>query len=122
MLLTIVCAVAAEHIRHFEPRAIHFPGALSVVVSSELLLSANQLRVQIERTLGRAHLDSSQTEILRRGSEIAMTKQQLDGAQIGAGLEEMDGKGVAQRVRRDRLGEVRPVPHGPAGILNCGRR
>jgi hypothetical protein len=25
MLLTIVCAVAAEHIRHFEPRAIHFP-------------------------------------------------------------------------------------------------
>jgi hypothetical protein len=32
----------------------------------------------------------------------------------------MDGKGVAQRVRRDRLGEVRPVPHGPAGILNCG--
>jgi hypothetical protein len=32
----------------------------------------------------------------------------------------MDGKGVAQRVRRDRLGEARPVPHGPAGILNCG--
>jgi hypothetical protein len=25
MLLTIVCAVAAEHIRHFEPRPIHFP-------------------------------------------------------------------------------------------------
>ncbi len=38
-----------------------------------------------------------------------MPKQQLDGAQIGAGLKEMDGKGVAQRVRRDRLDEVRPV-------------
>jgi hypothetical protein len=25
MLLTIVCAVAAEHIGHFEPRAIHSP-------------------------------------------------------------------------------------------------
>jgi hypothetical protein len=25
MLLTIVCAVAAEHIRYFEPGPIHFP-------------------------------------------------------------------------------------------------
>jgi len=46
-------------------------------------------------------------------------KQQLDSAQISAGLEQMDGKRVAQRVRRDRLNEVRPVPHGPADILHC---
>ena len=26
MLLTIGCAVAAEHVRHFESRPIHFPG------------------------------------------------------------------------------------------------
>src|ERR1700674_776576 len=95
MLLTIVCAVAAEHIRHFELRAIHFPGALSVVGSSELLLSANQLRVQIERTLGRAHLGSGQTEILGRGSEVAMTKQQLDGAHVGTGFQQMDCKSMA---------------------------
>ena len=32
-----------------------------------------------------------------------MTEQQLDGAQIGAGLQQMDGEGVAQGMRRDRL-------------------
>jgi hypothetical protein len=34
-----------------------------------------------------------------------MAKQQLDGAQVRAGFEQVDGKGVAQRVRGDRLGE-----------------
>ena len=38
-----------------------------------------------------------------------MPKQQLDGPQIGAGLEQMDGKGVAQRVRGDRLGDAGTV-------------
>ena len=49
-----------------------------------------------------------------------MAKQQLDGAQIGAGLEQMDGKGVAQGVRRDRLGDVGLEPHGSAGVLHGG--
>jgi hypothetical protein len=34
--------------------------------------------------------------------------------------EQMDGKCVAQRVRRDGLGEVGLVPHRPAGILHSG--
>ena len=34
--------------------------------------------------------------------------------------EQMDGKCVAQRVRRYRLGEVGLVPHRPAGILHSG--
>ena len=33
----------------------------------------------------------------------AMAEQQLDGAQIGAGFQQMDGEGVAKRMRRDRF-------------------
>jgi hypothetical protein len=35
-----------------------------------------------------------------------VAQQQLDGAQISAGLQHMDGKGMAQRVRCDRLGDA----------------
>jgi hypothetical protein len=39
------------------------------------LLSANQWRLQIERTLGRTHLGSGEAEILGRGRKAAMTQQ-----------------------------------------------
>ena len=35
-----------------------------------------------------------------------MTKQKLNGPQIGAGFEEMDCERVSQRMRRDRFGET----------------
>jgi hypothetical protein len=35
-----------------------------------------------------------------------MTEQQLDGAQIGAGLQQMNGERVTQRMRRDRFGDA----------------
>ena len=57
MLLTIGFAVAAKHIRHFEPRAIHVP-ELTVLWWSGLRLSANRLREQIEGAGGGAHLGS----------------------------------------------------------------
>ena len=94
MLLTIVCAIAAEHIRYFEPGPIHFPAALEVLGYSGRPLNANHLRVQIERALGGANLDGGEAQILGRGSEVAMTKQQLDGAHVGAGFQQMNGKGV----------------------------
>jgi hypothetical protein len=59
-----------------------------------LLLSANQWRLQIERTLGRTHLGSGEAEILGRGSKAAMTQQDLDGAHVGTGFQQMDGKCV----------------------------
>jgi hypothetical protein len=59
-----------------------------------LLLSANQWRLQVERTLGRTHLDSGEAEILGRGRKAAMTQQNLDGAHVGTGFQQMDGKGV----------------------------
>jgi hypothetical protein len=35
-------------------------------------------------------------QIAGRGLEIAMAEQQLDAAQIGAGIEQMGSEGVAQ--------------------------
>ena len=55
VLLTIGCAVAAEHVRHFESRPIHFP-ELTVLRSSGFRLSASQPWGQIEGTGGGAHL------------------------------------------------------------------
>ena len=35
-----------------------------------------------------------------------MSQQKLDGADIGAGFQQVDGEGVAQRMRRDRLADA----------------
>jgi hypothetical protein len=47
-----------------------------------------------------------------------MTEQQLDGAQIGAGFQQMNGEGVAQGVRCDRPDDARPLSRLPAGELH----
>ena len=44
--------------------------------------------------------------IALRGREAGVAEQLLDGAQIGAGAEEMRGEGMAQRMRRRRLGQA----------------
>jgi hypothetical protein len=40
---------------------------------------------------------------------LAMTKEHLDGAQIGARFEQMGCKAMAQRVRTDTLGDPRAL-------------
>src|ERR1700730_8771226 len=42
-------------------------------------------------------------QVDRRLLKVAMTEQHLDGAQVGAGFEQMSGKAVAQRVGMDML-------------------
>ena len=42
-------------------------------------------------------------QVTGRGLQIAMAEQQLNGAQIGARVEQMGGKGVAQHMRAERL-------------------
>src|SRR6202008_776456 len=84
MLLTIGFAVAAKHIRHFKLGAIHVP-ELEVLWWSGLGRSGNRLREQIEWAGGGAHLGSGDAQIAGRGSQAAMTKQQLNGAHVGAG-------------------------------------
>jgi integrase/recombinase XerD len=75
-----------------KPKGWLFPG--DRVGSHVTRFTVNQWRVLIERTLGRTHLRSGQTEILGRGSEAAMTKENLNGAHVGTGFQQMDGKCV----------------------------
>src|SRR5580692_6071914 len=44
-------------------------------------------------------------EVTGGGFQAAMPQQDLDGTQIGARLEQMGCKAVAQRMRRDLLGD-----------------
>src|SRR5690606_18733115 len=41
-----------------------------------------------------------------RGADILVSQQLLDRAQVGAGLEQVGGEAVTQRMRRDRLAET----------------
>ena len=45
-----------------------------------------------------------------------MAEQQLDGAQVGAGFQQMHGEPVAQRVGREALANAGALQGGPAGL------
>src|SRR4029450_2233221 len=48
--------------------------------------------------------------IALRGREAGMAEEFLDGAEIGAGAQQMRGEGMAQRMRRRRLGQAECCP------------
>ena len=98
MLMTIGFAVAAKHIRHLKLRAIHVP-ELEVLWWSGLGLRGNRLREQIEWAGGGAHLGSGDAQIAGRGSQTAMTQQQLNGAHVGPGFEQVGCKTVPSMPR-----------------------
>jgi len=45
-------------------------------------------------------------QITGSGAQVVMTQQELDGAQICAGIEQMRGEGMAQHVGREWLGDA----------------
>ena len=57
----------------------------------------------VQRTGGGAEMPPGKMQIDRCLLQVAMAQQYLDGAQVGAGFEQMCGKAVAQRVRMDVL-------------------
>lgn len=50
------------------------------------------------------------------GREAAVTEQELNGAHVGAGFQQMDGEGVPQTVGRDRFGQAGAVARFRAGV------
>jgi hypothetical protein len=58
---------------------------------------------QIQRAARGADRAGSDPEISRRRRQVAMTKQKLDRSDVCPSLEQMNGKGVAERMRRDWL-------------------
>ena len=86
MTLTIGFAVAAEHVRDFRPGAGHRPNS-EVFWRCRLRLRGNQKRQQVQGAGRGADLARSYSQVLGGGSQAAMTKQQLNGPDVGARLE-----------------------------------
>ena len=112
-------AEVAEYVRHFQPDAGHATRASG---GYEVRCGWHDGMQRLQRTGGGADLAGGDPQILRRGAQAAMTQQQLDGAQIGASLQQVNREGVAQRMRRDRLADPAPLPHLPAGVADAVRR
>ena len=93
--LPIGVAVATEDIRHFECRAAHRIRRSEVLRGRRWGLGCDGAREPIKRTPRRTHLDRGNPEIARGGRQTAMAEQQLNGADVGAGFKEVDGKCVA---------------------------
>src|SRR5215831_16164872 len=106
MLLTIGFAVAAEDVRHFELRAIHLAQRLEVFGWFGLVLHRDRTRQQIQRARCRADFAGCDSEIFCSSSQTAMSEKQLDGTNVGALFQEVDGKSVSKRMRRDRFRDL----------------
>jgi hypothetical protein len=50
-----------------------------------------------------------------------MTEQQLDGAQIGTGLQQMNGEGMPQGMWPDWFADTAPLAHFPASTIDAKR-
>ena len=72
------------------------------------LVRAAKLR---ERTLDGGDPTCGHTGVARRRVQLGMSKQSLDQSDIGAALEQMRGKAVAQRMQADTLPD--------AGSVHC---
>ena len=86
-------AVAAEHLRHGKRGARHDRSSVD-----DLGAFWDGPWEQIQRTRGRADRGGRDPQVLRRGRQTPMPEQELDGAQVGAGLKQMDGERMAQGV------------------------
>src|SRR5664279_843263 len=122
MLITESRAEVAEYIRHFQPLASHEKNRAS---------GRHQVRHDwhdrklfdlktLQRTGGGADFAGGDHEISSGSGQMTMAQQQLDRADIGAGLQQVDGERVAKGVWRDRLADTALPPHFPTGGIDGG--
>ena len=76
------------------------------------------MREQVERAGGRADRRRRDAEGAGRRRQTAMPEQQLNGADVGTGFQQVDGKGVSERMRRHRLRETAAAPGLPARAVD----
>jgi hypothetical protein len=84
MLLAIGFTIAAEDVRHFQLGAIHGTQRLEERRRSGPHLQGNRVGQQIEWARRRAHFTGRDAEILCCGGQAAMSKEQLNGTDVGA--------------------------------------
>jgi len=126
MLRTIGVAVAAEHVRHFRPRPGHRRRGSEVLARGGRRCDGRRTQ-QLQGAHRGADLAGGDPQIAGCGRQAAVTKQQLNGANVGAGLQQMDREGMPQAMRRDELrqsGETKRflagLAHGAAGDRLAG--
>ncbi len=57
-----------------------------------------------------------------RRADILVAEELLHGTNVRTAFEHMRGKGMAENVRRDWLGDLRPSRTAPNRLLDAGRR
>ena len=75
---------------------------------------------RIERTGRGTHGHIGDLQVARRGLQVGVTEQDLDGAQIGPGFEQVCGEGVPQRVRMNRFPNTGGSGDPPASAAEVG--
>jgi len=73
---------------------------------------------QVEWTGGGTDFGGGDPQVACRRCQATMTKKQLNGPDIGAGFEQVDGEGMSKAVRRDRFGEARSLMCLHAGVFD----
>jgi hypothetical protein len=110
-------AVAAEYIRHLQL------GTHRVGLGRRRDGDGQRGRLQeVQGTCGGAHLAGREAQIAGGSAQAAMSEQQLDGAHISAGFQQVHGKGMTQGVRRDRFADGGLLADLSAHDLNCAGR
>lgn len=107
VLGTIGLAVATEYVRHVRPRTGHRELRNTPAWRAAARWAPDATRARRDR--GGADLIGGDAQVLGGGREAAITEQQLKGAHVCAGLQEMGGEGVPQAVRRYRFGQAGEV-------------
>jgi hypothetical protein len=82
MVLSISFAVATEHVRHFQPWAVHGTERSEVLRNSARRLNRYGAWEQIQRAGYRAHLAGGNAQVSGGSRQAAMTKQELNGADV----------------------------------------
>lgn len=62
---------------------------------------------QVKGTGRGTHGTGRHLQVARRSGQTAVPEEELNGANIGAGLKQVRGEGVTQRVSSNRLGDAR---------------
>ena len=93
MLRAIGLAIAAEHVRHFEPSPGHRGAGSEMLTRGGRRSGRRRARQQLQGAFRGADLARGDPQILGCGRQAAVAKQELDGANVGPGLEQMDREG-----------------------------
>ena len=80
----------------------------SLIARGSLQLRDRGKRERVKWAGGRFEVALRQMEIAARRSQIGMAKKQLNGMQVGAGLQQVGSEGMPERMRVDVFAEARP--------------